>query len=453
MRKNLVNSKEIFEQPAWKIAKEVQNGRISARGVAEQFIERTRLINPHIRAWVSLDEKYYLAQADEVDNNEVKGQLAGVPVGVKDIFNTEVYPTEMGTSIWKGHKAGNDARCVSYVRREQGIIAGKTDTAEFAVHNPGSVKNPWNSAHVAGTSSGGSAAAVATAMAPVALGTQTAGSTIRPASWCGVYGMKPSFGLIPRTGVLKTTDTLDNIGYYGRDRKDLKLMLDVLRVRGGNYPTMEKQLSKYSVKKTNWKVAFVRGHLWNEASEYVKESMEALASDIDCLENVNVFELDLPGSTLKAHNLHRRIYNSCLNYYFQDELINYRESISETFMDLVNDGKLIAPQDYVVALKEQEDLTEDIYSYFDDNDIDIIIHHSSIGSAPLGKEPKIHNDLNLLWTLSRVPVINVPKFKCPNDLPYGFQIIGPRYSDYSVLNFLKYLVEEGIAPEISEVCM
>lgn len=447
-----MSSKEFCELPAWKIAEVVQEGKISARSVAEQFIERTRSINPHVEAWVALDEEYYLAQANEVDKNKLKGRLAGVPVGVKDIFNTEVYPTQMGSPIWKGHKAGNDARCVNYVRREQGIIAGKTDTAEFAVHMPGLAINPWNPTHVTGTSSGGSAVAVATAMVPVALGTQTAGSTIRPASWCGVYGMKPSFGLIPRTGVLKTTDTLDNIGYYGRDSKDLQLMLDVLRVRGNNYPIMEKQLLKYSIKKKNWRVALVRGHLWDEAPEYVKENMETLASDINSLDNVEVIELELPESTTNAHSLHRRIYNPCLNYYFREELQDHSELISETFMSLVNDGKSIPPEDYVVALNEQEHLAQDLDSYFCNNDIDIIIHHSSNGSAPVEKEPEINQDLNLLWTLSWIPVINVPKFKCPQNLPYGFQIIGPRYSDYSILNFLEYLVEEGIAPEIAKVC-
>lgn len=436
---------KMYLEPAWKIAKAVKEGEISAKSIAEIFIERISKIDPLIKSWTALDEEYFIKQAEVVDNSKNKGPLAGVPIGIKDIFNTRVLSTKMGSSIWRDHKAGNDARCISYLIRDDGIIAGKTDTAEFAVHASGKALNPYGSSRVAGTSSGGSATAVATAMVPAALGTQTAGSLIRPASWCGTYCMKPSFGLIPRTGVLKTTDTLDNMGFYGRDCNDLKLLFDSLRVRGRNFPISEPKLKAFQEKgSSNFKVAFVRGHLWEEAPRYTQKSMEGLANDLRTLPNIEIVELELPAITHKAHELHRRIYNPCLEYYFREELSNSHDQISEVFLSLVEDGKTISPSDYKLALAEQSTMAFHLQEYFNKNEIDIIIMHSSNGSAPIGNEPGINQDLNLLWTLSWLPVINIPQFFCPEGFPYGFQVVGPRYSDYRLIDFLKQLVQEEI---------
>lgn len=440
-----------YELPANRIVRELQAGRLTATEVAETFLARINALNPRFSAWIHLDEDYVLAQARQVDAGARNGLLAGVPVGVKDIFNTEVFPTEMGSALWKGHKAGNDARCVSNLRREGALIAGKTDTAEFAVHTPGNALNPWNELHVTGTSSGGSAVAVATAMAPAALATQTAGSTIRPASWCGIYGMKPSFGVIPRTGVLKTTDTLDNIGFYGRDTRDLELLLDSMRVRGHNFPIMEKRFSAYAAKPRNrWRVAFIRGHLWDKAPEYTRNATRKAVNELSNIGNIELVELELPESTQSAHQLHRRIYNPCLAYYFKDELARAPELISDSFMALVEDGKTLSPEDYRIALQAQAELAHDLEYWFSANNVDFAIHFSSNGSAPV-HEPDTNEDINLLWTLSWLPVVNIPRFVCPKGLPYGLQVIGPRYSDYRMFNFLELLVEQNIAPEIAPV--
>lgn len=443
---------EIITSPAWKIAENVKNGVWTAEQVAKEFIARIDKLNPRLHAWVSLKHDHVFEQAKKVDDKVEKGPLAGVPFGVKDIFNSEVFPTKMGSPIWENHIAGNDSRCVSYVKRESGIVLGKTDTAEFAVHVPGKVLNPWNFEHVSGTSSGGSAVAVATGMAPVALGTQTAGSIIRPASWTGTYAMKPSFGLIARTGVLKTTDTLDNIGFYGRCPKDLELVLDSLRVRGRNYPIMEEELARYQNQETKkLRVGFLKGHFWEELPGYGKEAMLALVSKVNELENVEVVELELPESTKRAHELHRRIYNPCLSYYFREELVKAPELISDNFMSLVKDGEAISPEDYKFALEEQVELVHEVEEFVKKNNIDFLVHHSSNGSAPKGAEPTINKDLNLLWTLLWMPVVNIPQFKCPHGLPFGFQVTGPRYSDYKLFKFLHLLTENQVIPEIAEL--
>jgi len=442
---------QLHVMTAAEIAAAVKSKTLTAREVSEAFIARVDQLNPAIQAVVHLDLDYWRRQADAIDQRATPGDLVGVPVGIKDVFNTEVLPTEMGSSIWRGHKAGNDARCVSYLRRDGALVAAKLDTAEFAVHAPNHVRNPWSPAHVTGTSSGGSAAAVAAAMLPAALGTQTAGSTIRPASWCGVFAMKPSFGLIPRTGVLKTTDTLDNIGIFGRSAADLRLLLDSLRAKGENYPGREQRLIDRTqpASPPKWRIGVVRGPFWDRTADYVRVRIDAFAKQLAGRGDVDIDEVKLPPRAHTAHALHRRIYNPCLSYYFREELESYPAQISPSLMALVDDGRSIPPADYRAAMEEQVALSHELSALF--NRFDLLLHHSSSGSAPLGQEPDSHADLNLLWTLAWLPVMNIPGSLSPQGLPFGLQLVGPRYGDYRVISFVEQLVEARIVPRRADV--
>jgi Asp-tRNA(Asn)/Glu-tRNA(Gln) amidotransferase A subunit family amidase len=425
-------------------------GVYSAQEITESFIVRTEKIEPFVSAWTARDNEYLRRQAAEIDAKTIKGPLAGVPVGIKDVFNDEVLPTQMGSPVWKGHRAGNDARCVAYIKWRGGLVAGKTDTAEFAVHTPGKAVNPYNSSHITGTSSGGSAVAVATAMAPAALGTQTAGSAIRPASWCGVYAMKPSFGLIPRTGVLKTTDTLDNIAFFGRSIADLRLILESIRLRGENYPFIQRNLVDES-QKTSWRVGLYHSHLWKYAPEYARNALVEFAKQLDDVPGVNVNDCTFPERTFTAHELHSRIYNPCLSYYFSEEIEKAPEKISPCFMDLVNEGGKYPPEDYKLALCEQELLSHTVHESVSDQGFDFILCLSSNGSAPVGVESISSMDANLLWTLCWMPVVNVPVFKCPDGLPFGAQFASARYSDLRLLSFLDHLVKNKVIPASAPV--
>jgi|MDTC01.1.fsa_nt_gb Asp-tRNA(Asn)/Glu-tRNA(Gln) amidotransferase A subunit family amidase len=435
---------------ASEIARTVLEGVYSAQEITESFIVRTEKIEPFVSAWTARDNEYLRRQAAEIDAKTIKGPLAGVPVGIKDVFNDEVLPTQMGSPVWKGHRAGNDARCVAYIKWRGGLVAGKTDTAEFAVHTPGKAVNPYNSSHITGTSSGGSAVAVATAMAPAALGTQTAGSAIRPASWCGVYAMKPSFGLIPRTGVLKTTDTLDNIAFFGRSIADLRLILESIRLRGENYPFIQRNLVDES-QKTSWRVGLYHSHLWKYAPEYARNALVEFAKQLDDVPGVNVNDCTFPERTFTAHELHSRIYNPCLSYYFSEEIEKAPEKISPCFMDLVNEGGKYPPEDYKLALCEQELLSHTVHESVSDQGFDFILCLSSNGSAPVGVESISSMDANLLWTLCWMPVVNVPVFKCPDGLPFGAQFASARYSDLRLLSFLDHLVKNKVIPASAPV--
>jgi Asp-tRNA(Asn)/Glu-tRNA(Gln) amidotransferase A subunit family amidase len=445
MKKN-----SLYLLTASEIVRAVLEGVYSVQEITESFIARTEKIEPFVSAWVARDNEYLRWQAAEIDAKTIKGPLAGVPFGIKDVFNTEVLPTQMGSPVWKGYRAGNDARCVAYIKWMGGLVAGKTDTAEFAVHTPGKAINPYNSSHITGTSSGGSAAAVATAMVPAALGTQTAGSAIRPASWCGVYAMKPSFGLIPRTGVLKTTDTLDNIAFFGRSIADLRLILEGIHLRGENYPFIQRNLVDES-KKTSWRVGLYRSHLWNYAPEYARDALVEFAKQLNRVPGINVDDCTLPETTYTAHELHSRIYNPCLSYYFREEIEKDPEEISPCFMDLVDDGEKYSPEDYKLALREQELLSHAVHESVSDKGFDFILCLSSNGSAPVGVEPIPNMDTNLLWTLCWMPAVNVPVFKCPAGLPFGAQFTSARYNDLRLLGFLDYLKETSMIPTSSTV--
>jgi len=445
-----MKKKSLYMLTASEIARTVLEGVYSAQEITESFIVRTEKIEPFVSAWTARDNEYLRRQAAEIDAKTIKGPLAGVPVGIKDVFNDEVLPTQMGSPVWKGHRAGNDARCVAYIKWRGGLVAGKTDTAEFAVHTPGKAVNPYNSSHITGTSSGGSAVAVATAMAPAALGTQTAGSAIRPASWCGVYAMKPSFGLIPRTGVLKTTDTLDNIAFFGRSIADLRLILESIRLRGENYPFIQRNLVDES-QKTSWRVGLYHSHLWKYAPEYARNALVEFAKQLDDVPGVNVNDCTFPERTFTAHELHSRIYNPCLSYYFSEEIEKAPEKISPCFMDLVNEGGKYPPEDYKLALCEQELLSHTVHESVSDQGFDFILCLSSNGSAPVGVESISSMDANLLWTLCWMPVVNVPVFKCPDGLPFGAQFASARYSDLRLLSFLDHLVKNKVIPASAPV--
>ena len=272
-----MTNQDITEFSAVELIKLINTKKITVTELIESTINKIQKINPQTNAFVHLNFLQMRETAKnldkKLDNNESIGALYGIPIGVKDIFNTKEYPTEMGSSLWKGFTSGNDARVVHYLRMNNGIIAGKTETAEFAVDALGKSLNPHDVTRTPGTSSSGSAIAVATGMIPIALGTQTGASIIRPASFCGIYGFKPSFGLIPRTGMLKTADTLDQIGFFARTPQDLELFFNIIHVKGKNYPISNNALNNESrqiIKNRPWKIKFVKSHTWDKAEDYAK---------------------------------------------------------------------------------------------------------------------------------------------------------------------------------------
>ncbi|MBI5195886.1 MAG: amidase [Nitrospirae bacterium] len=428
------------------IVKEIRSGNLSAADVAMTYLERIRSLEGKISAWEFLNEEHVFEQTAAVDNNlsrgKVCGRLCGVPIGVKDIFNTRGFPVEMGSPIWKGHKAGNDARVVEQMMWDDGIIMGKTVTAEFAVHFPGATRNPHNIKHTPGTSSSGSAAAVASLMVPVALGTQTAGSLIRPASYCGIYAMKPTFGMIPRTGVLKTMETLDQVGFFTRSVRDIKLLFDSARIGGRDHPLKEEKLLK-DIGRKFWKVGIVKGSIWNGVSEYAKKDFIDFISRL-ANENILIEEAGLPEGFENVHAIHSHIYNSDLAYYFKEEYYRQPELMSDVLKHHIKLGFSYPPDNYSSALKEQRTLIHRLDSVFEE--YDILLSLSSFGEAPV--EEARDKDYCPIWTLCHVPAVNVPVFTGPKGLPFGLQVVAKRYNDLLLINFLDYLDDLELVPPV-----
>lgn len=409
-----------------------------------------------VHAWVKFDgellQQAAAAAAARIERGEPLRALEGVPVGVKDIFNTADFPTQMGSPLWSGFTPGNDARAVFHLKRAGALIPGKTVTAEFAVHTLGKTLNPWARERTPGTSSSGSAVAVAMGMVPVALGTQTAGSIVRPASFTGVWGMKPSFGLVPRTGMLKTTDSLDTVGFFVGHAADLRPVLDALRVEGRDYPLSHAAFTdaKRQSAPTDrpWRVALLRPAVWSHAPAYARQAMEGWAwlAERTLGRRVEIFEPELPYELAECHRVHATIYNRALAYYFKAEHERaepFSSVISPVMKALIEAGQRITPAEYEQALARQVELARIAERFM--RGFDVAVTLSTAGEAP-PRHVEEAPDSALMWTLAQLPSISAPVFRSPRGLPFGLQLVARRYNDPLLLEFVAEAVRTGLLP-------
>jgi Asp-tRNA(Asn)/Glu-tRNA(Gln) amidotransferase A subunit family amidase len=405
-------------------------------------------------AWVCYDlEKLRLASAEAEAKYRSRGKLSGLdglPFGVKDIFNTTAFPTQMGSSLWKNHTAGNDARAVATLMFAGALVAGKTVTAEFAVHALNETLNPHDHSRTPGTSSSGSAAAVATGMVPFALGTQTAGSIVRPASFCGIWGMKPSFGLIPRTGVLKTTDSLDTVGFLSAHAASLRPLLDQLRVRGPDYPFVYKNVDAHGSRPkpdgTPWRVGFVKTHTWAGAQPYAQQAVTGLATRIGAEPGFDLSEIAWPDDLQESHAVHATIYNKSLAYYFKNER-KMSAQVTPVMLSMIAAGESISVATFQAALYSQERICERLDQLFEG--YDFILSMGTSSDAPQRGEEELP-DPSLIWTLGHVPAIAAPAFRSPGGLPFGLQFVSRKWNDYLLLQGVEELVQLGLLPPGSQ---
>lgn len=417
-------------------------GEVSPVELTRAYLDRIEALDPAVGAWESLDGEQALAEAAEAQ----PGALHGVPFGVKDVFNTTHLPTSMGSAVWAGFTPGNDARAVFNARRAGGVVLGKTVTAEFGVHEPGRTRNPHDLTRSTGTSSSGSAAAVAAGMVPWALGTQTAGSIIRPASYNGVYGYKPSYGLIPRTGILKTTDTLDTVGVLSRDAADLRPLLEALRLRGSNYPLIARSLdAAVPTRLERPRVALLAdglgASLWDHVGAGARGALAAAATRLEAA-GAEVVPVALSPELRRTHAVHETIYHRALAYYFSLEA-DKPETLSASFQRMVEHGQSISLEVYARALDEQEALRRAFDAWV--ADFDAVITLSTAGSAPeWGADDP--DDSALIWTLCGAPAVSVPTLRSESGLPLGLQVVGRRWHDHALLDVVDWMAGHGLAP-------
>ena len=434
-------------------------GRHTPEAAAEACIAAVERDEAAVQAWVAFDADTLRRGAAATSARLARGEparlLEGVPVAVKDIFNTADFPTQMGSPLWAGFTPGNDARAVFHARRQGALVPGKTVTAEFAVHTLGKTINPWAPERTPGTSSSGSAVAVAMGMVPVALGTQTAGSIVRPASFTGVWGFKPSFGLIPRTGMLKTTDSLDTVGFFVGHAKDLGPVLDALRVDGRDYPISHAAFSDAARQaspaeraahgeRRPWRVALLRPQVWSHAPAYARQSLEAWAwlARQTMGARIEIVEPELPYELAECHRVHATIYNRALAYYFKAEH-ERAELVSPVMRGLIEAGLRVTPEEYAAALERQVELARIAERFM--RGFDVAVTLSTAGEAPL-RHVEEAPDSALMWTLAQLPAISAPAFRSPRGLPFGLQLVARRYNDPLLLKFVADAVQAGLLP-------
>lgn len=445
------NILKLNELSLGQILEGLKNGHFSPTEMALACIDRYELMEESCLAWEVFDPEELMRQAIILEKRLQTGEMVrpfeAVPFGIKDIFNTTDFPTQMGSPLWKGFTPGNDARTVFNARQLGALIPGKTTTAEFAVHALSKTVNPYSSINTPGTSSSGSAVAVATRMVPVSLGTQTAGSITRPASFCGVYGMKPSFGLLPRTGMLKTTDNLDTIGYFTSHMSDLRRILNGLRVTGNNYPLVKAKVDGYVTKdpKLPWRIALFKTQTWDTTEDYVKKAFLGWCDQIKGENNIELLEVELPSQLNDAHRVHSIIYDRSLAYYFKDEF-KRDELISPIMYEIIRRGNEITQEQFVSALQSQIEMADEIDKLLEG--FDSFVSISTASAAPLRGELELP-DPSLIWTLTYLPTVSVPLFKSIDGLPFGLQLGARRYNDYRLLDLLDFLEQRGFVPSES----
>jgi len=435
----------LIELSATEAIQKIRDGEISSEELVRACLDRIDQVDGEVEAWAHLEPDYALDQARALDAQRAAGgpvgPLHGIPVGVKDILDTESLPTENGTVLDSGRQPFKDCRVVSLLQEAGAVIMGKTVTTELAVYGPGKTKNPHNPAHTPGGSSSGSAAAVAAHMVPLAIGTQTNGSVIRPASFCGIVGFKPSHGLIPRTGVLTQSPPLDTVGTCARTVEDVALLTEALIAYDpGDKDTRARArppLSRTAAEEPPMTplIAFAKTTVWDQADRETQAAFGELADLLgdDCS--------DLPLSAAFDHavEMHRNIMTADLAKSFAGYYERGKDKLSDTLCEMIEFGQKVSAVDYNKALEYRELLNSGLDSVFDD--FDIILTPATTGEAPAGLDATGNPVFNTLWTLCGTPSIALPLMQGPSGLPIGVQVVGPRGDDARLLRNANWLMQ------------
>ncbi len=424
-------------------AQGIRDGLFSAADLVRQCLEQIKLREPEVQAWAYLDPDHALAQAlraDELrESGKPLGPLHGVPVGIKDIINTADMPTEDGTPLHAGRMPTHDAKVVELLRAAGAIIMGKTVTTELATYFPGKTRNPHNLAHTPGGSSSGSAAAVAAGMVPLALGTQTNGSLIRPAAYCGVFGFKPSRGLVSCQGILMQSPRLDQVGGFGRSVEDLALLGEVLSAYDPNQPGMlpRAALPLQKVCDENPplppKLALVKTPWWSQVDADLREGFGELADRL----GEHVEEFVLPDPAAKALDWHATVMEADLAANYAADYERGAGQLSASLRGQLERGYAISAVAYLKALERIRPVTESLDEIFDR--CDAILTPAVAGAAPLGLDSTGSPMFCTLWTFCGMPAISLPLLQAGNGLPLGVQLVGRVGDDARLLRTARWL--------------
>ena len=414
------------EKTLTEAARSIADGSVSSEELVRDCMARIREREETVGAWIHQDEDQVLKQACACDAGPVQGPLHGIPVGIKDILDTCDMPTAYGSPIYDGHRPASDAACVALLKSAGAVILGKTVTTEFAWRKPGKTTNPHDTAYTPGGSSSGSAAAVADFMVPLAIGSQTGGSVIRPASFCGVVGFKPTYGQLSMAGVKPLSHSLDTLGCFVRSARDLELFRNAIWdiPAHGSSPEHPPRIS------------FCRTPDWGNAGPATRKALERV-KETWSRAGVKIKEVELPGEFATLGEAHKAVMIYEARQNLQYELREHEALLSDRLKAHFDPENPFTYDQYREALEKAEACRLTIRELFGEHDV--FLAPSAPDEAPHGLDFTGDTVFNRMWTLLHLPTISIPAIIGPNGLPSGVQLIGADGNDDTLIRHAVWL--------------
>ena len=433
----------IFSISANELVCKLKKGDISCVDLCKAYIDRINKFEKDVKAWAFFDKKLLLEKAEEKDEYRKSGKplgpLHGLPIGIKDIIGTYDMPTECGTVLRKGISESSDAEVINLLKIAGAIIMGKTVTTELAYFDPGKTTNPHDKTRTPGGSSSGSAAAVAAHMTPLSLGTQTKGSVIRPASYCGVVGYKPSFGLISRSGILRQSSKLDHVGVFGKNVEDVALLTKSL-IKKDLYDKdtvhfAADDMLEQCKKKPYFdpKFIFYKTPYWKNIDKESQKAFEFLIKKFK--KNIEVF--DEPSYFKNIHKYHQIVHEADMANSFQKYYKQSKEKLGKKLLEAIERGFKYSAGEY----NEAKDFMEQSYRSYAEvfDDYHGVITPASTGVADKGLKSTGSPDFCTVWTYMGLPSISLPLLSGEDNLPLGVQLVGNKLDDLRFLSTANWL--------------
>ncbi|MFW6109017.1 MAG: amidase [archaeon] len=415
-------------------ARQINEGKMAPVRLTESLLERIEDTEINIHAWVTIDPEKAIKKAEKTGNKKPLTKIHGIPIGIKDIYYTAGIRTTIGSPIYKDFIPDMDAEIVRKLKKSGATILGKTETTEFALHDPAPTTNPWNTRHTPGGSSSGSAAAVATGMCPAAFGSQTGGSVIRPASYCGIIGVKPTYDLLSREGVYPLSWSLDHVGYMTRTVEDAHHLLSAITGKEKAWSQLE----------TPPKIGVLKGYFQDNAEPMVWEKYSDTVEKLWGM-GANMVDVTLPRSFRDIPNVHRVIMSVETAAVHEDQFSEKKEKYGEYIQGFISSGLLVPATAYLRAQRLRTKIIKELLHELEK--YDCFICPSTVDPAPEGLEWTGSPAFNVPWSLTGLPSITVPMGLTDDKLPLGLQMVGAPYREWSLLRIAGWCEKRLDFPE------
>jgi len=420
----------------------MKNGELTSENYVRAFLDHIKIREPDVGAWIYLDPELAIDQARQADQrwkDKKAGFLNGLPIGIKDIVDTKDMPTENGSLICKNRKPTEDAHLVKLLRDAGAVIMGKCVTTEFALSAPGKTKNPNDLDCTPGGSSSGSAAAVCDNMVPLAIGSQTGGSVLRPASYTGIFGLKPTFGTISRSGMSAISQRLDHPGIYANTPDDIKLVASVILSYDSKDLDMDSNyiFKNQAVSNPSPKFAFIKGPVWSSGDKDMQEEIGNFVANFP----MEIETIELGSDFKEAAKSHEIIMNGSISRSLIDYYNTDKSKLHQFTVNRIEAGIPVSAKDYIDALENAKKMKQTLSNMF--KKFDAIITPAAPGQAPRDLMNTGSAIFNGYWTMMGVPAINLPLLKGKDGLPIGVQVITSWHKEAELLDISNMILKQA----------